>query len=112
MSTIGTAWSLAKKVEALLELEDKHGKAIAGIQGQIENLVQRVIALEGREELLMERAKSAAGMGAMAAMAEISRRVGGLETRAEIAIETRPRKRLAKQLPDGKPPEGRTRENK
>ncbi len=85
MSTIGAAWNIAKKVDRLLELEEKHGKAIVGLQDQIDALSIRVVKLETREEVLMERAKAAAGMGAMAAMADVARRVGALEMHAQMS---------------------------
>jgi hypothetical protein len=101
------AWGVLRKLEALLDLEDKHGRAIAGLQDQIDTLADRVTRLETRDEVLIAKAEAAAGMTAMgaatAAMSDLSRRVGGLETRAQIADAPEATQRLPKPRSKPKP---------
>jgi hypothetical protein len=85
VASIGDLWSLVKKVDRLLDLEEKQSKAIAGLQDQVNDLNARVTRLETREEIVVVEAKGAAGVAAMGAMSDISRRVGALEERARIA---------------------------
>lgn len=93
---IGTVWDLARKVQDLLEAQDKASKAIA----EVDDDVQRVKAslreevhalkleierLKVREEVLIAEAKAAAAVaaGAVAAQstADTMRRIGVLEGR-------------------------------
>ena len=80
------AWAVAKKLDRLLELEERQGKAIASLQDQIDTLAQRMIRIESREEIVVAKAEAAAGMAAMGAatlsMADLARRIGGLEERS------------------------------
>lgn len=101
MPSVSDLWALLKKVDRLLELEEKQAKAIAGLQDQINDLTTRVTKLETRDEVLIARAEAAAGMAAMgaatASMSDISRRVGALEERTAPVILPSPTR--SKRLP-------------
>ena len=79
MTSIGDAWAIIKKVDRLLDLEEKQSKAIAGLQDQLDALTDRVTRLEAREDIVVAEAKGAAGVAAAGAMAELARRIGVLE---------------------------------
>ncbi len=68
-----------------MHLEDKHGTAIDRLAQEIADLRSRVIRLENREDVLIAEARgaasAAAGQVAAASMADLARRVGGLEER-------------------------------
>ena len=99
---VGSVWGLAKTVERLLSLEQKHGEAIADMRGEIAALTKRLDRLEDRFCTLPDDAKAAARAGAQEAMAgviyDMGRRIGALEAAAPI-----PRKRISKRADDPKP---------
>ncbi len=76
-----------RRVDRLLDLEEKQAKAIANLQDQINDLALRVTRLETRDEVVIARAEAAAGMAAMhaatSALSDISRRLGRIEERTE-----------------------------
>ena len=82
---LGTLWDLARKVHGLLEAQEKASKAIAGLHDDIQALKVEIERLKAREEVLIARAEAAASVAAsgvaMQSMAEVARRVGGLEAR-------------------------------
>jgi hypothetical protein len=88
VASIGDLWNLVKKVDRLLELEEKQSKATVGLQEQVNELTARITRLEAREEIVVAEAKGAAGVAAMgaatAALADLSRRVGAMEERTRI----------------------------
>ncbi|WP_338664080.1 hypothetical protein VQH23_02720 [Pararoseomonas sp. SCSIO 73927] len=101
--TAGKLWALARKVEELFVTQGKHGTSIKEMAARLEEMEKRVAALEQREELLTERARSAAKDGAHQAMGEVWRAVGALEADARAngtrpVIDSRPaRPRLPRQ---------------
>ena len=82
---LGTLWDLARKVHGLLEAQEKASKATAAIDEEIQALRLEIERLKVREEVLIARAEAAASVAAsgvaVQSMADLARRVGGLETR-------------------------------
>ncbi len=95
LPSLGALWNLVVKVDRLLDLDEKHGRSIAALQDQVDALANWVTKLEAREEIVVAEAKGAAAAAAMGAtntvMADLARRVGGLEVRDQIAREDRQR---------------------
>lgn len=91
------AWTLFRKVERVLELEEAHGKAIDELKSGFTDLDRRLARLEHREDLVVNEAKSAARAASYEAsqgtVADLARRIGALE-----ATAPRPRR-----LPKPKP---------
>ncbi len=77
------AWQLVRRLESLFEDVTKLVQGSALVRDQLVQLEKRIAALEGREELLIERAKGAASAAASAvviqSVTDIARRVGALE---------------------------------
>jgi hypothetical protein len=77
---------LFRQMDALLQLEKKHGASIRQLQEDMATLNDRVTRLEAREELVVTRAEGAAGIAAATAatatIADLARRIGRLEERA------------------------------
>ncbi len=92
MPSLGDLWGLIKKVDRLLELEEKQGKASVAMQEQLDALVERVNRVEAREEIVVAKAQAAAGMAAMASLSDLSRRLGGLEERSAAVPASRARR--------------------
>lgn len=80
---IGSIWNLARRVEDLFTDVGKLVQGLAAARGELRELETRVSALEGREELLIEKAKGAASGAAsavvMQSVADMARRIGALE---------------------------------
>ncbi len=78
--------SLFRQIDALLQLEKKHGASIRQLQEDMAALRDRLARLEVREELVVTRAEGAAGVAAAtaasASIADIARRLGALEERS------------------------------
>jgi regulator of replication initiation timing len=82
----GTLWNLARKVQGLLEAQEKAAKAIAALDEDNQALRLELERLKGREELLIARAEAAASGAATIVVsntvADAARRIGALEERA------------------------------
>jgi hypothetical protein len=83
---LGDLVNLARKVDRLLEFEAKYGAAFDALEAKIAALSDRVTKLETREELLTERARSAASttasVVASAAVSDLALRIGRPEERS------------------------------
>jgi hypothetical protein len=83
-------WRLARKVESLFETQAAQSRIFAAQEKQIADLADRLTRLEAREEIVVAEAKAAASVAAIgaatSAMADIARRVGGLEERSRQDI--------------------------
>ena len=80
---LGGIWQLARRVENLFQDVAKLVQGLAAVSDELRQLERRVSALEGREELLVEKTRSAAAVAASNAvtheLVDISRRIGALE---------------------------------
>ena len=80
---ISGIWNLARRVEDLFTDVGKLVQGLAAARGELRELETRISALEGREELLIEKAKGAASGAAsavaMQSIADMARRIGALE---------------------------------
>jgi LDH2 family malate/lactate/ureidoglycolate dehydrogenase len=78
-------WRLVRRVDDVFQKVDNTTRALDRITDELRAVEKRVAALEGREELLVEKARSAAGAAASSAvtqnLVEVSRRIGVLEER-------------------------------
>lgn len=76
-----------RAVDQLLALDEKYRKAFEKLTADIDGLKERVTRLETREEIVVEKAKAAAGVAAtqvaITSVSDIARRVGRLEERNE-----------------------------
>ena len=87
----------ATAVERLFQLEKKHGAILEAQSGEIQTLRDRLTTLEqrvmAREEILIAEAKAAAAAAASAVashhIADIARRLGGMEERLRPVPERR-----------------------
>jgi phage shock protein A len=83
---LGSIWQLARRVEDLFTDVAKIVQGLAAARDELRDLERRVAALEAREELLVERTRSAAAVAASSAvtheLVEMSRRIGALEERS------------------------------
>jgi hypothetical protein len=81
--------ALFRKLDSLLQLEAKHGAAIARLEADFIVLHERVTRLEGRDAVLIAEAKSAAASAASvttsSTVADLARRIGVLEERSRGA---------------------------
>jgi hypothetical protein len=71
---------------------------IAGLQDQLDSLDERMTRLEAREGLVIVEAKAAAGAAETVMIADLARRVGVAEGRAEVSEQLKQprRKPIAK----------------
>ena len=80
---LGSIWQLARRVEDLFQDVAKPVKGLPAARDELQQLERRVSALEGREELLVEKTRSAAAIAASNAvtheLVDLSRRIGALE---------------------------------
>jgi predicted nucleic acid-binding Zn-ribbon protein len=80
---LGNIWQLARRVEDLFTDVAKLVQGLAAARDELRDLEKRVTALEGREELLVEKTRTAASMAASSAvtthLVDMSRRIGALE---------------------------------
>ena len=74
---------LFRSVDRLLTLDEKYGKAVEDLSSVIDSIERRVTRLEAREDIVVTEAKAAAGAAATVIIADVARRVGRLEARAE-----------------------------
>ena len=61
---LGGIWQLARRVENLFQDVAKLVQGLAAVRDELRQLERRVSALEGREELLVEKTRSAAAVAA------------------------------------------------
>ena len=82
---LGGIWQLARRVENLFQDVAKLVQGLAAVRDELQQLERRVSALENREELLVEKTRSAATVAASSAvtheLVDMSRRIGALEAR-------------------------------
>jgi cell division protein FtsB len=83
---LGGIWQLARRVEDLFQDVAKLVQGLAAVRDELRQLERRVSALEHQEELLAEKARSAASAAASGVvtqhLVEMSRRIGVLEERS------------------------------
>ena len=88
---LGSIWQLARRVEDLFRDVAKLVDGLAATRDELRELEKRVASLEDREELLIEKARSAAGVAASSAvtthLVDMSRRIGALEAGGQKRIE-------------------------
>jgi hypothetical protein len=76
-------WQLTRRIENIFQDVEKLVLGVAALRDELRDLEKRVTALEGREELLVEKAKGAAAGAAsavvMQSVADMARRIGALE---------------------------------
>jgi hypothetical protein len=80
----GNSWQLARRVEDLFtDVAKLVLQGLAAARDELRDLEKRVTALEGREELLVEKTRTAASVAASSAvtthLVDMSRRIGALE---------------------------------
>jgi hypothetical protein len=80
---LGSIWQLARRVEDLFQDVAKLVQGLAAARDELRDLERRVTALEGREELLAEKTRTAASIAASSVvtqhLVDMSRRIGALE---------------------------------
>jgi hypothetical protein len=80
---VGSIWQLARRVENIFQDVEKLVDGMKALRDELHQLEMRVTALEGREELLVEKARGAASGAAsavvMQSVADMARRIGALE---------------------------------
>ena len=64
---LGSIWQLARRVEDLFQDVAKLVQGLAAVRDELHDLEKRVTALEGREELLVEKTRTAASVAASSA---------------------------------------------
>ena len=82
---LANVWQLARRVENLFADVADLVQGLASVRDDLLQLERHVLALEGREELLIEKARGAASGAAsavvMQSVADMARRIGALEAR-------------------------------
>jgi vacuolar-type H+-ATPase subunit I/STV1 len=80
-------WTVARKVEDLLELQTKTRTALEAVDTRLRTLEDRMTRLEAGREILITEAKAAAGMAATglagSVLSEVVTRVTRLEGRQD-----------------------------
>jgi predicted nucleic acid-binding Zn-ribbon protein len=88
---VGLLWQLARRIEKVFEEVDNANRGLAKLRDELNDLEKRVTALEGREELLVEKTRTAASVAASSAvthhLVDMSRRIGALEAGGHKRIE-------------------------
>jgi predicted nucleic acid-binding Zn-ribbon protein len=88
---VGLLWQLARRIEKVFEEVDNANRGLAKLRDELNDLEKRVTALEGREELLVEKTRTAASVAAGSAvthhLVDMSRRIGALEAGGHKRIE-------------------------
>ncbi len=89
MPSLADVWRIAKKIDSLLELEERQNRSLAILADRLSALERRMDRLEAREEIVVAKAegaaRSAAAIAGASSIADIARRVGVLEGRAATA---------------------------
>ncbi len=98
MPSFADIWRTAKKIDSLLELEERQNKSLAVLADRLTAIERRMDRLEAREEIVVAKAegaaRSAAAIVGTASVADLSRRIGILEERAATGAAATPKKRL------------------
>jgi hypothetical protein len=85
---VSLLWQLARRVEKVFEEVDNANRGLAKLRDELNDLEKRVSALENREELLIEKTRTAAAVAASGAvtqhLVDMSRRIGALEGQRRI----------------------------
>jgi hypothetical protein len=80
---LGSIWQVARRVEDVFRDVEKLTQGLKALRDDMVLLQLRVTALEGREELLIERTRTAAATAASGTvtthLVDMSRRIGVLE---------------------------------
>ncbi len=83
---IGSVWSLFRKLDGLLQVEEIHRRLIADLNDQMVALDRRLLHLESRQDIVVNEAKAAARSASYEATqgvaADLARRIGALEAAA------------------------------
>ena len=99
MGKVGDVLELFRRIDRLLQLEEKHGKAIQALEAEHSALKERVTALEAREGMLVVEAASAARTASnqvtQNSLSDISRRLGRMEAMTEGGLLPGPEHRPA-----------------
>lgn len=84
-----------RKLDALLQLDVRHGALIDTLSQQVTELRERIAKLEAREEVLIARAEGAAAASAanatVSTVTDLARRLGGIEERVRSLDSRTPR---------------------
>ena len=82
---LGPFLQLLRRLDRFLEATENNTRGLEKVRDELRALEKRVSALEGREELLVEKARSASAVAASSAvtqhLVDMSRRIGVLEER-------------------------------
>ena len=96
MTWIADFWRIAKKVDNLLELEQRQLDALDAFADRLTALEGRIDRIDAREEMIIVRSEAAARWAATIAaslsVADTSRRLGALEERLSKPVAKRLRK--------------------
>jgi phage shock protein A len=88
---VSLLWQLARRIEKVFEEVDNANRGLAKLRDELNDLEKRVAALESREELLIEKTRTAAAVAASGAvtqhLVDMSRRIGALEAGGQRRIE-------------------------
>jgi hypothetical protein len=77
-------WTVARKIEELLELQSKTRVALEAIEGRLRNLEDRMTDLEAGQGQLITEAKAAAGIAATGVASSVISDVVTRVTRLEM----------------------------
>jgi hypothetical protein len=99
VSALSTAVEVLRRAERLLSVEARHDKLLEAHGKKLQDLADRITALEGRLEIVVAEAKGTAGAAASSAvmqnLVEIARSLGALEERVRaLEQQTRPGRRI------------------
>jgi phage shock protein A len=90
ISVLGSIWQVARRVEEIFQDVAKLVQGLAVVRDELRDLERRIAALENREELLIEKTKTAASVAASSAvtqhLVDMSRRIGALEAGSQKRI--------------------------
>ncbi len=80
---LGLLWQIARRVEDVFQKVDDTTLGVEKLRDEVRELAKRVAALEAREELLIEKTRTAAATAASGAvtqhLVDMARRIGALE---------------------------------
>jgi hypothetical protein len=83
LGSIGPVFQLLRRLDRFLEATENNIRTLEKVIEELRALEKRVAALEGREELLVEKTRAAAAVAASSAvtqhLVDMSRRIGALE---------------------------------
>ena len=96
----GQFWTLARKVEDLLELQRKTREALDLLTGKIEKLERRMTYLEATQSQIITEAKAAASAASTVVAGGILSDAVTRLTRLEIRVESLPQNPRKPALPD------------